>query len=181
MKESLEVSLGFCSSAIYIYITPQKYSLYKASFTVFSKYLPSPCNSILETPYTKCGRYSSEECSSTCHEDCVYVGCVARDQAEDRFGLCLPGDLSSQEYLMRCQMDRNVTTYNLVDPCQEEKGEEKSTFHVILIIIFVALTILLVAAVHYRYKLIATEQPPYQVPNFMPEWLFPRSLNRSNR
>lgn len=75
-------------------------------------------------------------------------------------------------------MDKNISAFSLTNPCKNEGKKEGSTFHIVLMVVFFVLTMVLIAAIWYRYRFIQDGNPPFSVPGFLPSWLFPREVNQ---
>ena len=154
------------------------------------------CNSLEFSPYSSCASIGLDACRShdKCKIDCSYFSCnkelpVDEDgnsNTKTIFSMCLPKSTSDDEVINRCKshlefkntepiLDEricNPTSSNTQNQKNESQGN--GFFKILCVIISMIGMFTFMASVYFRYKISNDSEQPFDVPNFCPNFIFPR-------
>jgi len=197
-----DFKVDYCIESLFIYACPSKQQLswidstlswlnkdkkVNSFISISTKVNSSPgCNSLEFSPYSQCGSLGLSNCRSNnnCLKKCAYYECNTNDKTV--FSMCLPELTTYEEVLERCKahvdfinftpiINKQICNYtitqseNLID-YQQSHGFFK------IVCVFMGITILatFMISVYFRYKVSNDNVQPFNVPNFCPNFIFPR-------
>lgn len=173
--KSSELTVGACTSNMYLYINSNKNQV----ITITATYLEGPCDKIDETMYTKCGSMTYAKCDQ-CGDDCRIADCI-----KDKTGttpltvmtsLCLPSDVTNDEINERCKKFIDVSRGKWKDKCDDSLniGSIGAGTIIILVLIMMSFFGFVGVLTYYNWKMKMTGVPPFKCLRCCPDILFPK-------
>lgn len=140
-----------------------------------------PCEGIDRNPHNYCQLMSGEECVENCNQGCSLVHCLSSKsaQASELFSMCLPSSTPDSEITHRCQGFSGAKTF-AVESCRIKDAGGLSVSWVIFLSLAIPSAIFFVGnVVYYRCAMNKRGRPPFDVPDWCPQALYPRRAPES--
>jgi len=135
------------------------------------------CEGIDRSPHNYCQLMGPQECLESCDQGCSLVHCMKSELvAKELFSLCLPSSAPSSEIDRRCKAVIGAKTY-AVESCRSKDAGGLSVSWVIFLSLAIPSTIFFIAnVVYYRWMMAKRGRPPFDVPDWCPQALYPRRV-----
>lgn len=151
-----------------------------SNVNIKNKISSSPCKYTNLNEEIFCSFQNIDSCSdnSKCYNICEKLNCVSESE---NISLCInKKSVSKKREICENLLKSNVISSNSIECTSniqfpnDKKNKEVNIYKTFAIIIGVVIVIILLLSLYYRVKIKENGTPPFNPPNFMPGFLFPR-------
>jgi len=159
-----------CTDFVYVHIAKGKSERINVNLT--TEFLKDvPCQGFERSTSNFCLMLSSEECMEQCSAGCGLLHCMLG--RKEAFSMCLPYNTLEEEKETRCKSYEGVRETRW-ESCMDEESSVDTLWIILGVLVAAGLVIFVVSVFHYRYMLKNYGRPPYRIPGWCPDALYPR-------
>ena len=136
------------------------------------------CEGIDRNPHNYCQLMGPQECIDSCDQGCSLIHCMKSKAAQttELFSMCLPSTTPSSEIDRRCKASTEAKTF-AIESCRTKEAGGLSVSWVIFLSLAIPSGIFFLANVaYYRWMMAKRGRPPFDVPDWCPQALYPRRV-----
>jgi hypothetical protein len=166
-----------CTDYIYLHLFPNQKDTINVKIET-SYVNDRPCEGLERDLRNYCYMMDEHQCLDNCLLGCSLLHCFDKSgKRNERFSVCLPTSTPQEERDTRCSAYEGATLTSWEHCKAPQEDSSFGTGWIAFLSLGLPVLCFVVGSVFfYRVELHRKGRPPYEVPRWMPQWLFPRPI-----